>query len=253
MTPSRPPRGSRKHVLDLTAQPDFPAQMQALLAEVPVAMGTSDRWMPRGHAHPREARLETFGPAWLPGHPAWPALSTWWLAHRRGANTPNWDLAIGCRIEDKPGLVLVEAKANEPEMSASGKRLSRTASAASRDNHRRIGEALEEATSALSRGGRMIVYGPFMRGSSYASEGDRAFDASLRGRDPDIGYKSVENVSEAAVSAGFIPVATDAMPANNLLPACWRLMGLTLVAVTTPPRRSLRGTTLTAGLLTLAP
>ncbi|MEM1345617.1 MAG: DUF938 domain-containing protein [Pseudomonadota bacterium] len=75
----------------------------------------------------------------------------------------------------------------------------------------------EEAQAALSENGRMIVYGPFLRGSSYASAGDRAFDAALRARDPIIGYKSVEAVSEAALAAGLTPIATDAMPANNLL------------------------------------
>lgn len=75
----------------------------------------------------------------------------------------------------------------------------------------------EEARSALCGGGRVIIYGPFLRGSSYASEGDRAFDTSLRARDPVIGYKSVEAVSEFAGAAGFSPLATDAMPANNLL------------------------------------
>ncbi|MEM9148690.1 MAG: DUF938 domain-containing protein [Pseudomonadota bacterium] len=74
-----------------------------------------------------------------------------------------------------------------------------------------------EARAALSDGGRMIVYGPFLRGSSYASDGDRAFDASLRARDPAIGYKSLDEVANAAQSAGLAAIATDAMPANNAL------------------------------------
>lgn len=80
-----------------------------------------------------------------------------------------------------------------------------------------VSRLFEEARGALSDGGRMIVYGPFLRGSSYASDGDRAFDASLRARDPAIGYKSVEAVSDTALAAGLAPVASDAMPANNLL------------------------------------
>ncbi len=75
----------------------------------------------------------------------------------------------------------------------------------------------KEARKVLSDGGRVIVYGPFLRGSSYASDGDRSFDASLRARDPQIGYKSVEAVSEFAHAAGLSPFAADAMPANNLL------------------------------------
>ncbi|MEM1048426.1 MAG: DUF938 domain-containing protein [Pseudomonadota bacterium] len=80
-----------------------------------------------------------------------------------------------------------------------------------------VSRLFEEARLALSDGGRTIVYGPFLRGSSYASDGDRAFDASLRARDPAIGYKSVEAVSDIALAAGFTPIETDAMPANNLL------------------------------------
>ncbi|WP_420336913.1 DUF938 domain-containing protein [Roseibium sp.] len=78
-------------------------------------------------------------------------------------------------------------------------------------------QLFEDARLALSDGGSVIVYGPFLRGSSYASDGDRSFDASLRARDPAIGYKSVEAVSELAEASGFILIANDAMPANNLL------------------------------------
>ena len=80
-----------------------------------------------------------------------------------------------------------------------------------------VSRLFEEARSALSEDGRVIVYGPFLRGSSYASEGDRAFDASLRARDPTIGYKSMEAVSDLALGVGLTPIATDPMPANNLL------------------------------------
>nr|WP_319382393.1 DUF938 domain-containing protein [uncultured Roseibium sp.] len=80
-----------------------------------------------------------------------------------------------------------------------------------------VSRFFDDARAALSDGGRVIVYGPFLRGASYASDGDRSFDASLRARDPAIGYKSVEAVSEVAGSAGFSPLANDAMPANNLL------------------------------------
>ncbi|MEM6903104.1 MAG: DUF938 domain-containing protein [Pseudomonadota bacterium] len=73
------------------------------------------------------------------------------------------------------------------------------------------------ARMALADRGRMIVYGPFMRGSSYASEGDRAFDASLRAGDSLIGYKSVEAVCDMALAAGLTHATTDLMPANNLL------------------------------------
>ncbi|MEM6942268.1 MAG: DUF938 domain-containing protein [Pseudomonadota bacterium] len=80
-----------------------------------------------------------------------------------------------------------------------------------------VSRLFHEARAALSDGSRMIVYGPFRRGSSYASDGDRAFDATLRARDPAIGYKSLEEVANAAQSAGLAAIAADAMPANNVL------------------------------------
>ncbi|MBV6631501.1 MAG: DUF938 domain-containing protein [Alphaproteobacteria bacterium] len=73
------------------------------------------------------------------------------------------------------------------------------------------------ARVALDDRGQVIIYGPFMRGTDYASDGDWAFDSSLRASDPTIGYKSVEAVVEMAAKAGLTQVATDAMPANNLL------------------------------------
>ncbi|MEL6766737.1 MAG: DUF938 domain-containing protein [Pseudomonadota bacterium] len=80
-----------------------------------------------------------------------------------------------------------------------------------------VSRLFQEARAALNEAGRMIVYGPFLRGSSYASDGDRAFDASLHARNPAIGYKSVEAVSDMALAAGLTRIAIDAMPANNLL------------------------------------
>lgn len=75
----------------------------------------------------------------------------------------------------------------------------------------------EQAHRALDKGGRVIVYGPFLRGAEYASDGDRSFDAALRARDPAIGYKPIERVQDTALQAGLTHLATDAMPANNLL------------------------------------
>jgi hypothetical protein len=53
------------------------------------------------------------------------------------------------QVEGNPGLVLVEAKANVPELGLSGKHLDSTASQASRGNHKRIACAIDEARTAL--------------------------------------------------------------------------------------------------------
>lgn len=142
-------RGSRKHVLDWTDRAEFAVELLQLVAPVECRISASSQWMPRGRTAPEEARLDTFGPRALPHSQAWSALRTWWLAHDRGANTPNWDIAATCEIEGTPGLILVEAKANVPELSASGKSLEATPSATSGANHRRIGSAIQEACDAL--------------------------------------------------------------------------------------------------------
>ena len=105
--------------------------------------------MPKGYEHPDEARLERFGRTVTSLPDIWDELAEWWLVKRAGANTPNWDLALECEIEGRGGLVLVEAKANERELSSAGKPAAKHASANSRANHARIGVAISEASAAL--------------------------------------------------------------------------------------------------------
>ena len=138
-------RGSRKHVLDWTGQASFLMEFEQFLASCPVRFPDKKAFMPKGVDSPVEARLERFGPSWLPGNPAWAALKDWWLCHKAGANTPNWDIAVGCKIEDRPGLVLVEAKANWRELGTAGKSIAADASANSHRNHDRIAAAIKEA------------------------------------------------------------------------------------------------------------
>lgn len=142
-------RGSRKHVLDWTSQPEFCLELLQLVEPVDARVSARSRWMPRGHAAVEEARLDTFGPQVLPDSPVWPELRRWWLVHERGANTPNWDVALCCEIEGRPGFVLVEAKANVPELSTAGKLVDTGASPASAENHEQIACAINEACEAL--------------------------------------------------------------------------------------------------------
>lgn len=143
-------RGSRKHILDWTEQPKFLVELLETLLPVQCKVSAHSDWMPTGYRNPTEARLELFGPRVFPNHPAWPQLSSWWLKHQKGANTPNWDLALRCEIEGETGLVLVEAKANVPELSEGGKRSDAKPSSHSLENHERIGEAIAEARDALA-------------------------------------------------------------------------------------------------------
>ncbi|WP_323784642.1 DUF938 domain-containing protein [Thalassovita sp.] len=75
---------------------------------------------------------------------------------------------------------------------------------------------IAEAALALSPGGTLILYGPFLRDGETTSEGDARFDASLRAQDPDIGYKDDWDVTEWVLQSGLELVQVVEMPANNL-------------------------------------
>lgn len=81
-----------------------------------------------------------------------------------------------------------------------------------------------EAAKALGPNGVLIIYGPFRRKGGLTSDGDVAFDAALRAQDPEIGYKADQEVIGWGANAGLEPVATVAMPANNL-GLVWRRQG----------------------------
>lgn len=73
-----------------------------------------------------------------------------------------------------------------------------------------------EAARALAPGGMLALYGPFLRDGTTTSQGDSAFDASLRAQDPAIGYKDVAQVQGWMAAAGLRLRPLVAMPANNL-------------------------------------
>ena len=76
---------------------------------------------------------------------------------------------------------------------------------------------IAEAAQVLTPGGRLVIYGPFMRGDSFASEGDERFHRLLAAQDADIGYKSFQSVQDLQRSNGLEVEATHEMPANNLM------------------------------------
>ena len=123
-------RGSRKHVLDWVEQPAFLAELERLAAPAPVRIEPRAWHMPKGYDEPAEARLERGCPILLSdGKTRW-ELRDWWLTPYRRANTPNWELAVECSIGGRRGLLLVEAKANEPELAARGRNSTSLKSAA---------------------------------------------------------------------------------------------------------------------------
>ena len=72
-----------------------------------------------------------------------------------------------------------------------------------------------EAAKALGPQGRMVIYGPFLRGGVATSAGDAAFDADIRAQDARLGYKDLGWVMGLMGRAG-LGVEVVPMPANNL-------------------------------------
>lgn len=75
---------------------------------------------------------------------------------------------------------------------------------------------LAEAAKALAPGGRLCLYGPFLRDGRATSTGDADFDASLRAQDPRLGYKDLGWVM-ARLGAAGLGIEVVPMPANNLM------------------------------------
>lgn len=75
---------------------------------------------------------------------------------------------------------------------------------------------LSEISRALAPAGVALIYGPFLRDGKTTSDGDAAFDASLREQDADIGYKDVAWAKAEFARAG-LSVDVEPMPANNLM------------------------------------
>lgn len=82
----------------------------------------------------------------------------------------------------------------------------------------RVFAALPDVTAP---GALLAIYGPFNRQGRFTSEGNAAFDASLRAADPARGLRDAEAVDALARAAGFEPLADRDMPANNRL-MLWR-------------------------------
>jgi len=69
----------------------------------------------------------------------------------------------------------------------------------------------------LEPGDPLILYGPFHRDGRVTSDGNAAFDAELRRRDPRCGIRDLEReVVPAAEAAGMRLDTLHPMPANNL-------------------------------------
>jgi hypothetical protein len=126
----------------------YTAEVLTSLVQLPDSVISSDCdfWMPRGLTEYRETTLVDNSDFLTPDRRK--ALTDWWLEKLRGANLPNWDIASTCTIEKTKGLVLVEAKAHDKELSEAGKSLPTTTNG--QMNHKRIGIAIEQANIGLN-------------------------------------------------------------------------------------------------------
>ncbi len=79
-------------------------------------------------------------------------------------------------------------------------------------------EGLFTGTAALlAPGAPLILYGPFVEDGVETVESNRAFDTSLRSRDPRWGLRDVAAVAKLAEAHGFGALDRRGMPSNNLM------------------------------------
>jgi len=74
----------------------------------------------------------------------------------------------------------------------------------------------------LRGGGRLFVYGPFMRDGQHTAPSNAAFDQSLRAENPAWGVRDVADLNTLARNAGLTAAEITPMPANNLVLAFTR-------------------------------
>jgi hypothetical protein len=157
-------KGSRLRCLLLTSQTaEYVAEFCNSLVSPHASVTPDDHWAPRGFLEADEARLgETTG---FLREADRDVVTRWWLAQWGRANTPNWDLVSTCRINDGPGLILVEAKAHEAEL------VDDQCGATNRDNLQQIEKALGEATiawNALAPGFALSANTHYQLGNRFA-------------------------------------------------------------------------------------
>lgn len=75
---------------------------------------------------------------------------------------------------------------------------------------------ISESAQALQPGGKLILYGPFMRNGRLTSDGDQRFHDALIQQDAEIGYKDDTEMTALLHACHLDQVETIEMPANNL-------------------------------------
>lgn len=145
-------KGSRKHLLRFLDDSSYPKVMSKLLRchGAPYAIvSEGDKRQPLGTRAHDEWEIPKFcrehGFEWLDVT----QVERWWLPLQpKMPKGPTWDLLSTCTIKDKPGLLLVEAKAHERELCRTGKSKP-SGSAQSAANDLQIRNRLAEVSKEL--------------------------------------------------------------------------------------------------------
>jgi hypothetical protein len=144
-------RGSkpRCHLLTNGSEDQVAARLTQLAAPFG-SVSAADRWMPQGFEDCEEAQLDK-APR-LVDPKIGKQLRDWWLSvGSPNSKTPNFDIASTCTIENKAGLLLIEAKAHDEELNCEtgAKRLNANASPGSKLNHDRIAACIRSGSDGL--------------------------------------------------------------------------------------------------------
>jgi len=78
--------------------------------------------------------------------------------------------------------------------------------------------------SLLREGGIFCLYGPFNRNGQFTSDSNRAFDATLRARDPAMGIRDDQALIALGRQSGLALAADHSLPARNRV-LVWRKIG----------------------------
>lgn len=76
---------------------------------------------------------------------------------------------------------------------------------------------LGHAAERLNHGGRLYMYGPFMRDGQHTAPSNAAFDASLRAENPEWGVRDMAELDAVAARSGLKLSDIVPMPSNNFI------------------------------------
>ena len=141
-------KGSQQAILNFIDSDNFPNSINSLIKSAGAEITVDDVWKPIGFNNKKESTLATFLKDNFNPELGENVLR-WWVTH--GTRSPNWDLISTCTINGKRGILLVEAKAHKSELKKAGKKLTKDASENSKENHKNICNAIDQANTAINK------------------------------------------------------------------------------------------------------